>query len=278
MKARLLRLRSRLGLCTALACVLLAALSATAPATASDAADCERQELSNGTYRAVCNYSSGTFVNIDDLGASSDSGIWLQAWGGKGGKGNRSGGAYYGGEGGDGGYAQSYYESLDSLKSAIGGSNTLYYYLGDAGHVSGSTYAAGGGGASTVVSSVDITGSGQYSPCINQDTEAVDGEGNTITVNQWTNGDDGGCNQSVFLIAGGGGGGGQGDFLTAGGDGGGGGKAIAETETVAAAASDGKPFESNSGGGGGFNGDFDDSGRIGGEGAGGGAGSGGYGI
>ncbi|MFJ3201614.1 hypothetical protein [Streptomyces sp. NPDC086989] len=128
---------------------------------------------------------------------STSTPVVLTAFGGAGHEGTNGGGAYNGGHGGHGGKAQTV-TTLASYQASFG--STLYYYLGKEG---GAAQAGGRGGASTLVSGVDLTSN---TPCIS-------GVSGCTTTN-------------LLADAGGGGGGGQGNANGDGGYGGDGGTAV----------------------------------------------------
>ena len=124
---------------------------------------------------------------------SADTVMWIQAWGGKGGKGAEEFGGWTGGWGGDGGFAQTTTTINDY--QTIFDTSQLYYYLANKGGDNTTAWGAGGGAASTIVASV---GSGFSA-------------------------------SNVVLIAGGGGGGNYAQNFSDGQNGGHGGSAIATT-------------------------------------------------
>ncbi|MEC4570361.1 hypothetical protein [Streptomyces virginiae] len=161
----------------------------------------------------------------------------VTAYGGAGRYGSNGGGLYRGGDGGSGGKAQTV-TSVASFQAAFG--QNLHYYVGQL----GATSAGGRGGASTLVSGVDLT---TQNPCIT-------GYGTCTTTN-------------LLLDAGGGGGGGEGNANGDGGDGGNGGTAVSgQIISAGAAGSNGKAAtgtltRTGAGGAGGSNGDGGDGGR-----------------
>ncbi len=192
--------------------------------------------------RAVCvfpggsrKYTNGTRLNVNafvpalggDLGSS---GIWIAAYGGSGAGGGTSGGVAVGGSGGAGGYAQTYFDSANSLASELGGS-VLYYFNARAGNVGGSVHAAGGGGAATIIGSQDLSAAAT-APCVLADSNAVNGGGGTVSVPNLSTTGSSCAKQNVIVVAAGAGGGGEADALSDGGGGGGGGTAIAAGRTV----------------------------------------------
>ena len=138
--------------------------------------------------------------------------MWVQAWGGKGGKGKNYSGSYTGGWGGFGGYAQTI-TTIDDYES-IYGTTTLHYFFGAHGQDEATDWddgKSGAGGTSTIVASVAT----------------------------------GFAASNVLLIAGGGGGGNYGVYLHDGQEGGHGGTAIATSETATYGA--GQDLSGNSG-------------------------------
>lgn len=222
---------------------------------------CSKREVS-GTRRATCTYAANEAYYregelelprlVEAMGGDLEkSGVWLQAWGGAGAAGSDE---ISSGDGGRGGYAQTYFGSANALTKAFG-SSTLHYFLGTAGKES-----SGAGGSSTVVASADITnGAEKPRPCIFEDPDALDGEGNPVKVKTWSDGACGKETQNIFLIAGGGGGGGHQAGAEVSGangrNGGGGGVAKATTKTVSAAGSPGESHKDSHRGHGGFNGE-----------------------
>ncbi|KPI34085.1 hypothetical protein OV450_6108 [Actinobacteria bacterium OV450] len=163
----------------------------------------------------------------------------VTAFGGAGRYGSNGGGLYRGGDGGLGGKAQTV-TSIDAFTGSYGAN--LYYYVGKW----GATSSGGRGGASTLVSGVDLT---TTQPCIS-------GFGSCTTTN-------------LLLDAGGGGGGGEANADGDGGAGGDGGTAV--SGQVISAGAGGKAGESTTGtvrtargGDGGQNGSGGDGGRGGG--------------
>ncbi|MEV6676667.1 hypothetical protein AB0N09_07320 [Streptomyces erythrochromogenes] len=164
--------------------------------------------------------------------------VVITAYGGAGRYGSNGGGLYQGGDGGFGGKAQTV-TSIADYTTAYG--SDLHYYVGKW----GATASGGRGGASTLVSGVDLT---TTLPCIA-------GYSTCTTTN-------------LLLDAGGGGGGGEGNADGDGGAGGNGGTAVSGQIISAGAA--GKSGQSTSGtvrtaagGGGGQNGDGGSGGRAG---------------
>ena len=150
--------------------------------------------------------------------------------------------------------AQSYFSGLPSHKAAFGGSIVAYYFIGQVGYKGGSD-SHGGGGASTIVSSVDLS---QTPACVLADANAVGGSGATVTVPNLTGSGSSCAAQNVIVVAGGGGGGGEADFDDGGGTGGVGATAIAAGRTVSAAGGNG---DSSKGGHEGIGGNDDGSGE-----------------
>lgn len=258
----------------ALALALLGLLAAAAlanrtvePAQAQGGMGCHT--VPNGSQgRAICTYTDELSISVEDLmdavGADkAASGFYVQAWGGQGGAGGADEGR--GGSGAGGGYAQTYYRNLSSYEAAFGAPGELDFYYGGNGIASDRTQVnGGGGGASTLVASTDVTsGSGLGIPCIVGDENAVDQDGNRITVPN-TSGNGSTCSDQtvVALAAGGGGGGGtcqpashQGESdCGPGRDGGAGGVAVAGTSTVVGRGTAGDSRYPNRTGAGGFNG------------------------
>ncbi len=128
--------------------------------------------------------------------------MWVQAWGGKGGKGHNYSSTNTGGWGGVGGYAQTI-TTIEDYQSTYG-TTTLHYYFGAHGQDeainlgNGAGLGSGAGGTSTIVAAVAS----------------------------------GFAASNVLLIAGGGGGGNYGVLLHDGQEGGHGGTAIATSETA----------------------------------------------
>ncbi|MFE5773095.1 hypothetical protein ACFQ7O_32620 [Streptomyces sp. NPDC056485] len=139
----------------------------------------------------------------------------VTAFGGAGRYGSNGGGLYRGGNGGYGGKAQTV-STIANFQSSFGG--TLYYYDGKL----GATSSGGRGGASTLVSGVDLT---LQTPCIA-------GYGSCTTAN-------------LLLDAGGGGGGGEANADGDGGMGGNGGTAV--SGQIISAGADGQSGRSTTG-------------------------------
>jgi len=230
---------------------ILVLVPAAGPASSSDrqpgaAVAALPQECVRDTAAQVtCTYTRDRTFDLLELviaanGKPSSSPIWIQAFGGAGAKGGLGAAQ----PGGAGGLAQAYYSSLDSYKKSFsGGSTEVHYLLGDSG-----SKKEGDGGASTVVSSVDVTTVG-FPPCILRDEGARTANGDPITVPN-TNG----CKkQNVLLLAAGGGGGGA-----AGGDdsyrGGEGGVAVSSSYTTVASGAKGASEHSGRQSRAGFNG------------------------
>jgi hypothetical protein len=184
-------------------------------------ATCSTESI-DGRVDGVCTLTvPGDHVDLTQLpavvGADPSSIIWIQAWGGLGGKG-KGYDAEPGGDHGPAGFAQTITTIADF--QSLFGTTTLYYYLGGQDK---SGHNAGKGGASTIVASQDLT---NHAP-------QVGGGGN------------------VALIAGGGGGGSHAQPVHSGHGGGAGGVAIATTSSHAS----GCGGNGGSGGGSGSHGD-----------------------
>ena len=208
--------------------------------------------------QAICTYTGFELsVELDTLvdsvgGGSGSSGIWIQAWGGGGADGGIDD---HGGAGAPGGYAQTYYDRLSSYQATYG-TETLFFSIGKAGSRGRDpdTRQGGGGGAATLLASANA-GLGTDGPCIVADPNAVDGDGNSISVLNWS-ADGSPCDrQNVVALAGGGGGGGGHAHRSPDGKAGGrGGVAVATTATVAATGTNGDSGFPSRVGIGGFNG------------------------
>ena len=194
--------------------------------------------------RAVCvfpggsrKYTNGTRVNLSAVvpalgGDLSSSGIWIAAYGGNGTSGGTSGGIAGGGTHGAGGYAQTYFDSANSLASKLNGS-VVYYFNAEAGNHGGKDDHAGGGGASTIVGVGDLSAAAT-APCVLADSNAVNGGGGTVAIPNLSTSGSSCATQNVIVVAAGGGGGGEADAVSDGGNGGSGATAIASGRTVSA--------------------------------------------
>jgi len=118
-------------------------------------ANCYTEDAGGGRTNGVCELIAGTVFDLTELpalvGASPSSVIWIQAWGGRGGRGKGSD-AEPGGDQGTSGFAQTV-TTIDSYQSTFG-TTSMHVYLGGA---DSSGHNAGKGGAATIVSSVDLT-------------------------------------------------------------------------------------------------------------------------
>ncbi|MEV6676665.1 hypothetical protein AB0N09_07310 [Streptomyces erythrochromogenes] len=168
---------------------------------------------------------------------SASTPVAVTAFGAAGHEGSNGGGLYSGGYGGQGGKAQTV-TTLADYQASFG--TALHYYVGN----EGASGAGGRGGASTLVSGVDLT---SQTPCINGFS---------------------GCTATTLLAdAGGGGGGGQGNANGDGGHGGNGGTAVSGQVVSNGAAGQqgqattGSLTRTGAGGAGGGNGDGGSGGR-----------------
>ncbi len=203
--------------------------------------------LSTETSSVACALSTSfTAVDLDDVKAlaiaavaagyttppsiTDDSLMWIRAWGGAGGAGHDA-------SGGSQGLAQTL-TTLSDYESAHG-SSALFYYVGEVGD---DNHSAGKGGASTIVSTADLSQSAACLPPTSSD-----------------------CTQNIVLVAGGGGGGGVGS----GENGGGGGSAIAEKDASASVGGSSTDAGGGSEGKGGSEGSAGDGGSGGSDGIGG---------
>ncbi len=183
-------------------------------------ANCITQTEGNGRVDGICTLTAGSKFNLADfpafVGAGADSIMWIQAWGGRGGRGQGVGeegvGTASGGDHGPSGFAQTVTTVSDYQKKF--GTTSIHVYLGGQ---DTSGHNAGKGGAATIVSTADLT----------TQTPAM---GNLV------------------LIAGGGGGGGHAQSTVNGKKGGAGGVAIATTSTNAAGCGESGGSSGNSGG------------------------------
>ncbi|MFD7911872.1 hypothetical protein ACFV30_14215 [Streptomyces sp. NPDC059752] len=225
---------------------LVSVLALSAPTASATTTDIDCGEIQTGVVSCLLPDGASSYDTTALLAAaqtatqaplSTTTPMVVTAYGGAGRYGSNGGGLYRGGDGGYGGKAQTV-TSIASFRSAFG--LTLYYYVGQL----GATSAGGRGGASTLVSGVDLT---TQSPCIA-------GYGTCTTTN-------------VLADAGGGGGGGQGNANGNGGAGGNGGTAVSgQIISGGSAGADGKATtgsltRTGAGGSGGSNGDGGSGGR-----------------
>ncbi|MFD7614329.1 hypothetical protein [Streptomyces sp. NPDC059828] len=181
-------------------------LALSAPAASASTTNVSCTEIESGVVSCLLPDGLSEFSTTSLLSAAQDATeaqlttatpMVITAFGGAGRYGDNGGGLYQGGSGGAGGMAQTVTTVSEYQESY--GSPVLYYYVGEL----GGTSPGGRGGASTLVSSVDLT---EQAPCID---------------------DFGDCTDTTLLAdAAGGGGGGQGNANGDGGAGGDGGVAV----------------------------------------------------
>ncbi|MGI5446570.1 hypothetical protein ACQEVM_12555 [Streptomyces sp. CA-243310] len=224
---------------------LASILALSAPAASATTTDISCGEVQTGVVSCLLPdglSSYGTTALLTAAQAATQTSLTaatpmvVTAYGGAGRYGSNGGGLYTGGNGGYGGKAQTV-TSIASFQAAYG--QTLYYYVGQL----GATSAGGRGGASTLVSGVDLT---TQNPCIA-------GYGTCTTT-------------TVLADAAGGGGGGQGNANGNGGAGGNGGTAVSgQIISAGSTGGDGKATtgltRTGAGGKGASNGDGGDGGR-----------------
>ncbi len=124
---------------------------ATCTATSSTRVTCTLTVVANQSSLDLTKdiLSLAQEVNAD---IEADTVMWIQAWGGKGGKGEEEVGGWTGGWGGDGGFAQ----TITTISDYQTKYNTtaFHYFIAGKGGDNATTWGGGGGAASTIVAPI----------------------------------------------------------------------------------------------------------------------------